>query len=126
MRTIAVMTMLFLPATFFAALFAMPMLNWQDTSVIQPRFWIYWAFCLPCTALVLISWYFITKRQKAREEREDVEEREKFVQRTNTMTSALDVKTPIKHTIQEKTKALKRRLPFHREDIQLNLAPEME
>ena len=60
MKTIAIMTMAFLPATFFAALFAMPMLEWKSTPVIQERFWMYWAFTLPCTALVFLLWFLIT------------------------------------------------------------------
>jgi Mg2+ and Co2+ transporter CorA len=42
MKTVAVMTMLFLPATFFAALFSMPLLQWSEAQVIQDRFWVYW------------------------------------------------------------------------------------
>ncbi|KAI0124870.1 hypothetical protein BJ170DRAFT_685746 [Xylariales sp. AK1849] len=44
MKTIAVMTMAFLPATFFAALFAVPSLDWQSDTVIQKNHWVYWAF----------------------------------------------------------------------------------
>ena len=60
MKTIAVMTMLFLPATFFAALFAVPSLKWDQPSVIQDNFWIYWAFVIPATALILIVWMLLT------------------------------------------------------------------
>lgn len=51
------MTMAFLLATFFAALFAIPSLQWQDGQVISNRFWIYWAFTIPSTILVLIIWW---------------------------------------------------------------------
>lgn len=57
MKTVAVMTMAFLPATFLAALFAVPMLQWQEENVVSGRFWIYWAFTLPCTALVFLIWW---------------------------------------------------------------------
>jgi FtsH-binding integral membrane protein len=57
MKTIAVMTMGFLPATFFAALFAVPLLDWREPHVIQSRFWIYWAITIPVTALVFFAWY---------------------------------------------------------------------
>ncbi|ORX98194.1 hypothetical protein BCR34DRAFT_548229 [Clohesyomyces aquaticus] len=60
MKTIAVMTMLFLPGTFFAALFAMPLLKWDGSQVIQNRFWVYWAFTLPATALVFLVWKVLT------------------------------------------------------------------
>ena len=56
MKTIAIMTMLFLPATFFAALFAMPSFDWEEPKIIQARFWIYWAFTIPTTALVFLVW----------------------------------------------------------------------
>lgn len=42
MKTVAVMTMLFLPATFFAALFSMPLLQWGSLNVVHDQFWIYW------------------------------------------------------------------------------------
>ncbi|KAI3320423.1 hypothetical protein HD806DRAFT_506326 [Xylariaceae sp. AK1471] len=60
MKTIAVMTMVFLPATFFAALFAVPSLRWDQDSIITEKFWIYWAFTLPATLLVFGIWYFMT------------------------------------------------------------------
>ena len=62
MKTVAVMTMAFLPATFFAALFALPSLKWDEPKVMQDNFWVYWAFTLPTTALVFIIWMMITER----------------------------------------------------------------
>ncbi|KAI5923242.1 hypothetical protein F4810DRAFT_669491 [Camillea tinctor] len=57
MKTIAVMTMLFLPGTYFAALWAVPSLQWgQPGDVIQGNFWVYWAFTLPCTVAVFAVW----------------------------------------------------------------------
>ena len=56
MKTIAIMTMLFLPATFFAALFSMPLLDWDEAKVIKAKFWLYWAFSIPTTALVFLTW----------------------------------------------------------------------
>ena len=64
MKTIAIMTMVFLPGTFFAALFAMPTLKWDTHKVIQSRFWIYWVFTLVTTALIFIIWLLITYRKK--------------------------------------------------------------
>ncbi|KAN0115485.1 hypothetical protein V8E51_005029 [Hyaloscypha variabilis] len=60
MKTVAIMTMAFLPATFFAALFAVPSLQWDKPGVVQDKFWIYWAFTLPSTAFVFIAWFLIT------------------------------------------------------------------
>lgn len=56
MKTVAVMTMAFLPATFFAALFALPSLDWKGPAVITNTFWIYWVFTIPTTILVFIIW----------------------------------------------------------------------
>ncbi|PMD31043.1 hypothetical protein L207DRAFT_591976 [Hyaloscypha variabilis F] len=45
-KTIAILTMFFLPATFFAILFTLPLFNWDtpDEPVVRPKIWIYWAF----------------------------------------------------------------------------------
>jgi hypothetical protein len=61
MKTIAIMTMAFLPGTFFAALFAVPSLEWDAEPVIKDKFWIYWAFSLPFTALIFTIWAVIVK-----------------------------------------------------------------
>lgn len=63
MKVIAVMTMVFLPGTFFAALFAVPSLQWNTTPVVQDNFWVYWAFTLPATGFVLMLWAVLTKRE---------------------------------------------------------------
>ncbi|KAI1464834.1 glycoside hydrolase family 31 protein [Daldinia caldariorum] len=67
MRTVAIMTMAFLPATFFAALFALPSLDWHAESaagVVQnPGFWVYWAFTLPSTAVVFGLWLLLDRRK---------------------------------------------------------------
>jgi len=60
MKAIAVMTMLFLPGTFFAALFSMPLLKWDGSDIIQEKFWMYWAFTVPTTLVVFIVWKFLT------------------------------------------------------------------
>lgn len=62
MKTIAVVTMTFLPATFFAAVFAMPLLQWNSSPVVQDNFWVYLVFALPSTALVFAVWAIVTQR----------------------------------------------------------------
>ncbi|KAI1117634.1 hypothetical protein F5Y14DRAFT_403359 [Nemania sp. NC0429] len=62
MKTITIITMAFLPATFFATLFAVPTLDWKGESTVTGQFWIYWAFTLPTTALVFLLWIFLTNR----------------------------------------------------------------
>jgi Mg2+ and Co2+ transporter CorA len=63
MKAIAVLTMAILPATFFATLFSMPLLNWnlEVDKVVQPQFWVYLAFTLPATALAFCTWGFLIK-----------------------------------------------------------------
>ena|SRR5436190_22691094 len=64
MKTIAIMTMVFLPGTFLAALFAVPSLQWTADRVMTSKFWVYWAFTIPITLAVLAIWAVITMRQK--------------------------------------------------------------
>ena len=86
MKTIAAVTIVFLPGTFIAALFAMPLFQWDavgDSKIVSNRFWIYWAVTVPLTFLTLLVWVLWTKRQarmhrsldkRAREElRSDIE-----------------------------------------------------
>ncbi|KAI0538576.1 hypothetical protein GGR58DRAFT_292765 [Xylaria digitata] len=60
MKTIAVMTMAFLLGTFFAALFSMPSLRWDQTYIVTDRFWVYWVFTLPVTAFVFLIWMVLS------------------------------------------------------------------
>ena len=73
MKTIAVMTMAFLPGTFFAALFALPSLQWDEPGVIRSNFWVYWAFTLPATLMVFATWLVSTNREwfKTRRQRKE-------------------------------------------------------
>lgn len=68
MKTISIMTMLFLPGTYFAALFSMPTLQWGDaSSIVRGRFWIYWAFTIPTTCCVFLVWAASTQLLLLRE-----------------------------------------------------------
>ena len=58
MKTIAVLTMLFLPATFVAALFSMPCLAWDQPE----KFSLYWACVVPITVVTFAVWAGITQR----------------------------------------------------------------
>jgi hypothetical protein len=63
MKTVAVMTMAFLPATFLAAFFALPMLEWETKSSVQmDGFMLYWIVTVPATALVFVLWVLVTQR----------------------------------------------------------------
>lgn len=97
MKTIAVLTILFLPGTYISAssscylifssyslantkqtLFAMPLLNWEakaGDSVMSSRFWIYWALTLPLTLTVVSIWLVWLKREALLHGEEDKEAR---------------------------------------------------
>jgi CorA-like Mg2+ transporter protein len=71
MKTVAIVTMAFLPGTFVASFFAMPMLNWDaaaDDRIVSRRFWIYWIVTLPLTFLVFALWW-AGQKVKERNER---------------------------------------------------------
>lgn len=65
MKSIALLTMIFLPATFFSALFSTTFFSfgdgWWEAS---PRQWIYWAITIPVTVVVLAAynlWIFYSR-----------------------------------------------------------------
>jgi uncharacterized membrane protein YozB (DUF420 family) len=63
MKTIAVMTMAFLPGTFLATLFCMPSFQSQEPDVTKAGFRMYWAITLPVTIVVFLVWLFIIERK---------------------------------------------------------------
>lgn len=66
MKTLAAVTVAFLPGTFVAAFFAMPLFQWDaasDGMVVSKRFWVYWAVTIPLTVLTLVVWVLWTRRQ---------------------------------------------------------------
>ncbi|TGJ80651.1 hypothetical protein E0Z10_g8117 [Xylaria hypoxylon] len=73
MKALAVITAIFLPGEYIGTLFGVSMFNWQkgtagDPAVsedapaglpsptIMPSFWIYWAFTIPLTLIILSGW----------------------------------------------------------------------
>ena len=59
MKSISLLTMIFLPATFVSTLFAMPLFNWNAdhiSAVATPHAWIYLAVALPLTVAVVAVW----------------------------------------------------------------------
>ena len=59
MKTIAAVTMLFLPGTFVASLFERPMFQWSATAGLQVRshIWVYWATSIPLTLFTIGFWW---------------------------------------------------------------------
>ncbi|KAK8103145.1 hypothetical protein PG984_016291 [Apiospora sp. TS-2023a] len=60
MKVIALMTMAFLPATFFAALWSIPVL--EDPGLTKDNFWVYWAFTVPTTIVIFFVWDWLNDK----------------------------------------------------------------
>ncbi|KAJ4379966.1 hypothetical protein N0V86_004272 [Didymella sp. IMI 355093] len=65
MRTIAVVTMAFLPPTFLSAIFSMSFFNFQPGQdggegewKVSDKFWVYFAFAIPLTCFTLMVWFW--------------------------------------------------------------------
>ncbi|PMD46971.1 hypothetical protein L207DRAFT_522437 [Hyaloscypha variabilis F] len=59
MKTIAVLTLVFLPATAMASIFSMSMLDWQakdGDTVVSSKIWIYAVVAVVLTCVVLVVW----------------------------------------------------------------------
>ncbi|CAH0018439.1 unnamed protein product [Clonostachys rhizophaga] len=81
MKTLAFVTMVFLPGSFISALFSTQVFNWEaggGFSVgVNPRFGLYWVITIPLTLIVFLLYYVwigklkrdVDKRKKDREER---------------------------------------------------------
>ena len=91
MRTLAIVTMIFLPGTFVAAVFSMPLFDWAaDDRVLSPRFGLFWAVSLPLTAVTLFiywiwsSWYTTQNEQHVQRDVERIGESGSVYRRTYT------------------------------------------
>jgi Mg2+ and Co2+ transporter CorA len=57
MKTIANLTMIFLPPTFVCALFSTTFFNYETGQWgISNNFWVYWAVAIPVTGLTFAAW----------------------------------------------------------------------
>ena len=57
MKAIAIVTMFFLPGTFLSSLFSIDLFKWDAShgnEVVNRRIWVYWAFTIPITILVVV------------------------------------------------------------------------
>ncbi|KAH0558359.1 hypothetical protein GP486_004982 [Trichoglossum hirsutum] len=78
MKTIAVLTLIFLPGTVIASIFSSNMFDFRsaDGPVVSSKFWVYWAVTLPLTVgvlLVWIVWYYWSSAKQKKQDR-DLEE----------------------------------------------------
>ncbi|KAK9773193.1 hypothetical protein AB5N19_11829 [Seiridium cardinale] len=69
MRSIAILTMIFLPATFVSSLFSMSFFNWspeEGENILSPYVWIYPVITIGVTAIVVVLWWrFMRGRNNA-------------------------------------------------------------
>lgn len=67
MKTIAILTMVFLPGTAVASFFSMSMFDWsaESGSGLASRWvWVFFVVATPLTGLVLLAWYLWGKRKE--------------------------------------------------------------
>ncbi|KAK7956407.1 uncharacterized protein PG986_005629 [Apiospora aurea] len=59
MKTIATLTMVFLPPTFVSAMFSMSFFNFDSEAGwrVSEKYWIYWAFAAPITLATYLWWF---------------------------------------------------------------------
>ncbi|KAK4444806.1 hypothetical protein QBC34DRAFT_429546 [Podospora aff. communis PSN243] len=58
MKIIAILTTVFLPGTFLATFFAMPLFDWSAISMSDvgtSHLWVYWAVAIPMTAVLMVG-----------------------------------------------------------------------
>ena len=65
MKTLAAVTVAFLPSTFVATFFSMPVFQWdfdkKTSFMVSGHFWVFWVISLPLTLLTLALWYAWTR-----------------------------------------------------------------
>jgi hypothetical protein len=76
MKTLAVVTMVFLPGTFIATFFAMPLFDWHAPygQIVDKRIWIYFLVTIPLTIFTSAVWWvwFTLKTKREQRENEDI------------------------------------------------------
>lgn len=66
MRIIAGVTLVFLPGTFMATMFGSGFFRFlpeNSTQLVSGWIWLYWTLTITITAIVLLSWVYLSKRQ---------------------------------------------------------------
>ncbi|KAI1340871.1 hypothetical protein F5Y15DRAFT_34877 [Xylariaceae sp. FL0016] len=79
MRSIAILTMIYLPLSSVAAIFSMGMFNWmpgEGESIVSKYIWIFVVLAAGLTTLTLLAWRHVTNRH---EKKEDAKERSQTI-----------------------------------------------
>lgn len=63
MKTMATLTLIFLPPTFISAVFSMSFFNFDQKTgwAVSNKFWVYWVFAVPMTLTTTVLWYYWQK-----------------------------------------------------------------
>ncbi|TAQ88905.1 hypothetical protein B7494_g2752 [Chlorociboria aeruginascens] len=66
MKTIAAMTLIFLPATFISSFFSMTFFDWHAApgEGIVESIWVYFAVAIPLTIVVILCWILWTRKSR--------------------------------------------------------------
>ncbi|ORY06764.1 hypothetical protein BCR34DRAFT_518735 [Clohesyomyces aquaticus] len=91
MKTIALITIIFLPPTFVATFFSMTMFDWTpnpeqpDSRIASVYLWVYWVVAIPLTITVLIIWrvWWTMEEKKYNEELNNTKAKRQIVRRTD-------------------------------------------
>ena len=70
MKTIAILSIVFLPGTFMGTLFSINAFKWGDphsgetsSLTVSPSIWIYWAITVPLTLITFLVWVSWSRRE---------------------------------------------------------------
>ncbi|KAF6838480.1 hypothetical protein CMUS01_04608 [Colletotrichum musicola] len=61
MKTVAFLTLLFLPATFVSAVFSTTFFDFDSAAgewIVSDKFWVYWVVAVPITIVTALMWYY--------------------------------------------------------------------
>lgn len=58
MKTLAVVTLVYLPCTTVSSVLAMPLFHWDadDQRIVNPRIWVFFVFAIPLTITTIVIW----------------------------------------------------------------------
>ncbi|RMZ34411.1 hypothetical protein D0859_01419 [Hortaea werneckii] len=87
MKTIAIVTLTFLPGTAVASFFSMTMFQWpfdNENSIASPYTWVYFVVTVPLTLMVYAAWHFWLRYSQTRYKKTHEEGLNKFEQELKT------------------------------------------
>ncbi|RMY97540.1 hypothetical protein D0862_08018 [Hortaea werneckii] len=87
MKTIAIVTLTFLPGTAVASFFSMTMFQWpfeNENSIASPYTWVYFVVTVPLTLIVYAAWHFWLRYSQTRYKKTHEEGLNKFEQELKT------------------------------------------